>query len=98
MGTYCHSSPARMLSATKPILLAKCMTRPIKFIKKKIAVRHRIRGIRHVKIMIKAIQFLGLGRRWRQRMHAHPLLLRVLGREAEVDRLLVRQRMAIGML
>jgi hypothetical protein len=94
-GNDVFSSSARMLSAPKPILLAMCMTRPIEFIKQEVAVRHRIRGIRHVEVVIEAIQFL---RRWRQRMHAHPLLLRVLCREAEVDRLLVRELVAIGLL
>jgi hypothetical protein len=92
------SSSARILSAPKPVLLAMCMTRPIEFVQQEITVRHRICGVRHVEVVVEAIQFLRLRRRWRQRMHAHSLLLRVLRREAEIDWLLVRERVAVGLL
>jgi hypothetical protein len=88
-----------MLSAPKPILLVMRMTRPIEFVEQEVAVRHRVRSVGHIEVVIEAIQLLRLRwRRWRQRMHAHPLLLRVLSREAEIDRLLVRKRVAVGLL
>jgi hypothetical protein len=93
------SSTARMLSAPKPVLLAMRMTRPIEFVEQEVAVRHRVRSVGHIEVVIEAVQLLRLSwRRWRQRMHAHPLLLRVLSREAEIDRLLVRERVAVGLL
>ena len=93
------SSSARILSAPKTILLTMCMTRPIELVEQEIAVCHRIRRIRHIEVVVEAIHFLRLRlRRWRQSMHTHPLLVRVLCREAEINGLLVRKRMAVGLL
>lgn len=93
------SSSARILSAPKTILLTMCMTRPIELVEQEIAVCHRIRRIRHIEVVVEAIHFLRLRlRRWRQSMHTHPLLVRVLRREAEINGLLVRKRMAVGLL
>ena len=85
------SSP--LMSAAEPVL-PMGMARPIQFIKQEVAVRHRIRSIRHVEIVIESVQLLRL-RWWRYHPHAHPLLLRMLCREAKIDRLLVYVRVAV---
>jgi hypothetical protein len=98
VGEQILSSFAYMLSAPKPVLLHMRMTGPIEFVEQEITIRNRICGVGHIEVVIKAVQFLRLRRRWRQSMHAHSLLLRMLSREAKIDRLLVSERMAVGLL
>jgi hypothetical protein len=83
-----------MLSAPE-WTVTTCITRPIQFIEQEVAVRHRIRCIWHVEVVVEGIQTWWL-RRWQQHSHADPLLLWVLCGEPKIDRLLVLKRVAIG--